>query len=151
MWAELILLRPLFPGKTESEQFDLICRIIGTPSETTWRDIHELPNATTMLMSCFVNAGNIRTSFQGSTIPAYYVDIFERLLCADPAKRSSARLALGHRFFMQSMEKGGEEEVLRIDQNASFHEYQTKKRKYDALRMNRESVIVKPPSVVERR
>ena len=31
--AEMCLHRPLFPGKTEAEQMDLIMKVVGTPTE----------------------------------------------------------------------------------------------------------------------
>ena len=41
--AELILRKPLFPGKTELEQLELIFKVVGTPSKHTWPKHQELP------------------------------------------------------------------------------------------------------------
>lgn len=131
-------MRPLFQGKIEAEQFDFICKIIGTPTDTTWCDIFELPNAASMLMSCSVYSTNLQTSCGGS-MPPVCVDLLERLLCADPSKRCSARLALGNRYFVQTQGRAGDADALRLEQSASFHEFQTKKRKFDAMRNARDS------------
>jgi serine/threonine protein kinase len=143
VFAELLILKPLFPGKAEPEQFELICKLIGLPTESTWVGMSALPGAGTMLAAAAAAAGvhhsNIRTACAG-VIPSVFLDLLERLLVADPGKRSSARLALGNRFFLQNLGKPGESAgALRIDPTASFHEYQTKKRKHDALRENANS------------
>jgi len=41
--AELILKKPLFPGKTEVDQLDLIFRVLGTPSDDNWTQGRDLP------------------------------------------------------------------------------------------------------------
>ena len=41
--AELILCKPLFPGKTELEQLDLIFKVVGTPTDKTWPGHDKLP------------------------------------------------------------------------------------------------------------
>ena len=41
--AELELGKPLMPGRTEVEQMDLICQVIGTPTEFSWAEATELP------------------------------------------------------------------------------------------------------------
>ena len=49
MLAELELSRPMLPGKTELEQLELICRVMGTPTEATWPGLSSLPNYETLL------------------------------------------------------------------------------------------------------
>jgi len=46
--AELVLRKPLFPGKTELEQLDLVFRVMGTPSAATWPSHAELPRFETL-------------------------------------------------------------------------------------------------------
>lgn len=36
--AELYMLRPLFPGNSESDMIKRVCRILGTPNMSTWPD-----------------------------------------------------------------------------------------------------------------
>lgn len=42
--AELVLREPIFRGKTELEQLDLIFRAVGSPTEESWPDIKTLKN-----------------------------------------------------------------------------------------------------------
>jgi cyclin-dependent kinase 12/13 len=43
IFAEILLRRPLFPGKDEMEQIQRICNVCGTPSETTWPGVMKYP------------------------------------------------------------------------------------------------------------
>jgi len=36
--AELYMQRPLFPGKNELDQLEVLCRILGTPTVDDWND-----------------------------------------------------------------------------------------------------------------
>lgn len=38
------ILRPLFPGDSEIDQLFRIFRILGTPTDTTWPGLHQLPD-----------------------------------------------------------------------------------------------------------
>merc|ERR1719197_2023245 len=44
IFAEMVNGRPLFPGNTDSEQLQKIFKVLGTPDETIWPTIHELPD-----------------------------------------------------------------------------------------------------------
>lgn len=81
--AELELLRPLFPGKTEADQLELICKALGTLGDETFPGVSKLPNYDNMLknMPKYANAmkslyaGRISTAAQG---------LLERILVVDP-------------------------------------------------------------------
>ncbi|KAK1588534.1 hypothetical protein Q3G72_024400 [Acer saccharum] len=34
--AELLMLRPLFPGRNASDQMSVMCRVLGSPTTETW-------------------------------------------------------------------------------------------------------------------
>lgn len=40
--AELYMMRPIFPGASELDQFNKIVQVLGTPSEKDWSDGHRL-------------------------------------------------------------------------------------------------------------
>ena len=40
--AELFTMRPLFPGQSEADQMNQICRVLGTPTKLVWPDGHKL-------------------------------------------------------------------------------------------------------------
>merc|ERR1712217_1013909 len=44
IFAEMVNGRPLFPGNTDSDQLQKIFKILGTPNETHWPTIAELPD-----------------------------------------------------------------------------------------------------------
>merc|ERR1712007_219924 len=43
IFREMVTGRPLFPGSTDSDQLQKIFKVLGTPNETTWHRITELP------------------------------------------------------------------------------------------------------------
>jgi serine/threonine protein kinase len=40
--AELYLMKPIFPGKNQVDQFSTICRVLGTPDDNEWEDANRL-------------------------------------------------------------------------------------------------------------
>jgi serine/threonine protein kinase len=40
--AELFTMRPLFPGQSEADQMNQICKVLGTPSKLQWAEGHKL-------------------------------------------------------------------------------------------------------------
>lgn len=36
--AELYMQRPIFPGKSELDQLDILCRYLGTPTVDEWNE-----------------------------------------------------------------------------------------------------------------
>jgi serine/threonine protein kinase len=121
--AEMAIMRPLMPGKTEMEQFDMICRLTGTPSEATWPDISQLPHAEYMLGEVAKYTSDIRSTLT-NVVSSSVIDILERILVHDPSRRCSARAALGMRFF-HACPKPHEMPPLSVPGGASFHEFET--------------------------
>jgi len=44
IFAEMVNGRPLFPGNADADQLQKIFKVLGTPSDTTWPTITELPD-----------------------------------------------------------------------------------------------------------
>ena len=89
-----MILRPLFQGDSEIDQLYRIFRQFGTPDETTWKNIHQLPD--------------YKESFPKwepkSLPPRLYsdsdaIDLFQKMTKYDPDERISARKALDHKYF----------------------------------------------------
>jgi serine/threonine protein kinase len=89
-----MLLRPLFQGDSEIDQLYRIFRQFGTPDETTWKNVNQLPD--------------FKDSFpkwEKSTLPTRIypdinaIELFSKMLRYDPEDRVSARDALEHPFF----------------------------------------------------
>jgi len=48
VFGELLQNSPLLVGKSELNQLELMCRLLGSPSERIWRGFSDLPNVKTM-------------------------------------------------------------------------------------------------------
>jgi len=93
IFAELLLGEPLFKGKSQIEQIDLIFRTMG------WSDkIAEISNTDVEdFYSIFAGlsfTGGVYLSDEG-------IDLLEQMLACDPAKRITAADALNHSWFQE--------------------------------------------------
>lgn len=89
-----MMLRPMFQGDSEIDQLYRIFRQFGTPDETVWKNINELPD--------------YKASFpqweRQILPPRMYndndaIELFTQMTKYDPDERMSARDSLAHRYF----------------------------------------------------
>ncbi|XP_049851673.1 uncharacterized protein LOC126326561 [Schistocerca gregaria] len=98
MWSvgcimgELYLNQPIFPGKDEVEQINMIIKQVGWSNECPWLSD---PRVSDLITS--KGDGELRKTFRGIGIPG--LDLLTKLLRLDPAKRISAKKALVHQYF----------------------------------------------------
>ena len=52
--AEFYLLRPIFPGQSETDQLYKICAVLGSPTQAQWPEGHRLANALGFSFPSFV-------------------------------------------------------------------------------------------------
>ncbi|XP_006352417.1 cyclin-dependent kinase G-2-like isoform X4 [Solanum tuberosum] len=105
--AEMLCKEPLFNGKSEVDQIDKIFRILGTPNETIWPGFSKLPGVKVNFVKHQFN--NLRNKFQSPTtsfmgkpdLSESGLDLLNKLLTYDPAKRLSADAALNHEWFRE--------------------------------------------------
>lgn len=93
--AELLVGKPIMPGRTEVEQLHKIFKLCGSPSEEFWRK-SKLPHATV-----FKPQHPYRRCV-GETfgdLPTSTFALLDRLLAIDPADRGTAASALKSEFF----------------------------------------------------
>lgn len=86
--------RPLFQGDSEIDQLYRIFRQFGTPDESVWKNIRQMPD--------------YKESFpkwESQALPARMyndndaIDLFSQMMKYDPDERISARDSLSHRYF----------------------------------------------------
>jgi cyclin-dependent kinase 10 len=101
--AELVTSQPLLPGKDESEEMNLICGLIGVPSETTWAGFRRLPWASKYQppsQQILRGKEDLPTRFKDER-PGL-IQLLTSLLQYNPDKRLTMREALKHRYFEEA-------------------------------------------------
>ena len=94
IFAELARKQPLFPGDSELQQLLHIFKLLGTPSEDVWpgvtrlRDWHEFPQWKPQDLSKVI-----------PPLDSHGIDLLQKMLVYDPAKRIHATEALEHPYF----------------------------------------------------
>lgn len=93
--AELFMLKPLFPGTSESDQFFKILNILGTPTSSEWPDFSKLAQKRGLhpTMSSGVDLASLMPDASQDAI-----DFIKQCLEYDPKNRPSASRLLQHRF-----------------------------------------------------
>ncbi|HLD77833.1 MAG TPA: CDC2/CDK family serine/threonine-protein kinase, partial [archaeon] len=94
--ANLLLKRTLFPGKSELDQLDLIFRVCGTPTRESWPEWTSSPWFRDARPATEYPRRFAQTFRDCSPLA---VDLLERMLQLDPARRCSAAEALAHPWF----------------------------------------------------
>jgi len=94
--AELFLMRPLFPGSSETDEILKICSVLGPPSETVFPDGVKLAQKMGIRFPSSVGCG-LAAAIPNA--PPDALDFIKHLLHLDPHKRPSAKVALQHPFF----------------------------------------------------
>ncbi|XP_016550434.1 cyclin-dependent kinase F-4-like [Capsicum annuum] len=94
--AELLTLRPLFPGSSEADEIYKICSVIGTPSKSEWAHGHELAAA---INYQFPQIPGVNLSILLPSASDDAVNLITSLCSWDPLKRPTAAEVLQHRFF----------------------------------------------------
>ncbi|CAF3730607.1 unnamed protein product [Rotaria sordida] len=137
--AELILLKPLFPGETTYNQLNKIFDIIGTPDSKT------LQETCTPEVSAYMSRLELKpkknfnelfgyqidpsTGKTISGVSAQGVDLLDRLLSFDPRQRPTAEQALDHPFLECCHDPNDEptiEPLIDEYQNAEYTEEEWK-------------------------
>ena len=124
--AELELGRPIFPGKCELEELDIICRILGTPGEDTWSGIKQCPEYCSMLETAPKYTSTLSQCFTGR-LTEPMLKFLERILVHDPNKRFTAKACIESSFFVtQPLPPNDPRELDQLHLSSDLHEFQTK-------------------------
>ncbi|ELT89061.1 hypothetical protein CAPTEDRAFT_159953 [Capitella teleta] len=95
IFAEMVTRKALFPGDSEIDQLFRIFRTLGTPDESLWPGVTQLPDYKNTFpkwppqdLRCLL--ANMEASGQ---------DLLTRMLLYEPSRRLSAKRALQHEYF----------------------------------------------------
>ncbi|XP_078492047.1 LOW QUALITY PROTEIN: uncharacterized protein LOC100184330 [Ciona intestinalis] len=101
IFAEFLNKKPLFPGKSETMQLNLIFKELGTPSEKIWPGYNDLPivKKTTFVEYPY---NTLRKRFGATDISQKGFDLLNRFLTYSPERRISAYNALKHDWFLET-------------------------------------------------
>ena len=92
IFAEMAQKRPLFAGDSEIDQIFKIFRINGTPKESVWPGISNLPD----FKPTFPKWSASPLSKHVPNLDPLGIDLLSQMICYDPTQRISAEDALNH-------------------------------------------------------
>lgn len=99
IFAELLAMSALFPGKSEVDQLNRIFNYLGTPNERIWPGYDQLPLVKKMTFTEFP-VSQLRKKF--STLTSELgLSLLQGLLTYDPKQRLTAETALKHNYFKE--------------------------------------------------
>lgn len=91
----MVTKRPLFHGDSEIDQLFRIFRILGTPTEKNWPGVSQLQDYKTDFPRW--NGEGLKKAVP--QMDEVGLDLLEKMLIYNPAKRISAKAALDHPYF----------------------------------------------------
>ncbi|CAH8498079.1 unnamed protein product [Schistosoma rodhaini] len=98
IFAEFLLQRPLFPGKGEVDELNIIFRDLGTPTERIWPGVSQLPGIKKCVFTEYPY-NQLRRRFTEKQISDQGFDLLNSFLTYCPDKRITAEKALVHSYF----------------------------------------------------
>eukprot|EP00200_Dunaliella_tertiolecta_P003188 CAMPEP_0202345030 /NCGR_PEP_ID=MMETSP1126-20121109/4445_1 /ASSEMBLY_ACC=CAM_ASM_000457 /TAXON_ID=3047 /ORGANISM="Dunaliella tertiolecta, Strain CCMP1320" /LENGTH=591 /DNA_ID=CAMNT_0048936279 /DNA_START=174 /DNA_END=1949 /DNA_ORIENTATION=- len=135
IFAELLVGKPIFPGKEEIDQLDKIFQIMGTPTPETWPGVEKLPLWANIAKGRY---GDVRlrkwvrdmTARTGQQpVKESAIQLMEKMLTLDPSKRCTALEAFQDPWFWNSDPDPCDPKDLPC--KGSSHEFTMKKRRHE--------------------
>ena len=99
IFAELLAMTALFPGKSEVDQLNRIFKDLGTPNERVWPGYDQLPLPKKMTFTDYP-ISQLRKKFATLT-SELGLSLLQGLLTYDPKQRLTAEVALKHSYFKE--------------------------------------------------
>ncbi|KAK7319980.1 hypothetical protein RJT34_04709 [Clitoria ternatea] len=99
IFAELLTLRPLFPGTSDIDQLSRIISVLGNLDEDAWPGCSKLPDYGIISFSKVENPVSLEVCLPNRSPDE--VSLVKRLVCYDPAKRASVMELLTDKYFSE--------------------------------------------------
>ena len=131
--AELVLSKPIFPGKSATDQFLEIMKVLGTPTSEQMKIMNQKSKGNSKLPK--IKAVPWEEYFKGITNDELYIDLISKLLVYEPQKRLRPYEALLHPYFDELKQK-----EVKLPENKSLpkHLFQFKQCEID---FDKESIM----------
>ncbi|XP_015606863.1 cyclin-dependent kinase 11A isoform X2 [Cephus cinctus] len=100
IFAELLRMEALFPGKSEIDQLNRIFKELGTPSDRVWPGYSKLPMVQKIPFAHYP-VNNLRQRFSLS-LSDLGIELLNKFLTYDPQQRIAAEDALKHGYFTEA-------------------------------------------------
>jgi len=94
IFGEMASGRPLFPGTSDHDQVLRIFKILGTPTETSWPTMIDLPE----YKSDWPKFEPVALQSIAPSLDELGIDLLNRMLQYEPSRRTSAKDALDHEY-----------------------------------------------------
>lgn len=97
IFAELLTLKPLFPGTADIDQLSKIINVLGNLDERAWPGCSELPDYRIISFSNVENPPGVEACLPNRS--ADEVSLVKNLVCYDPARRATTMELLQDKYF----------------------------------------------------
>ncbi|XP_057326114.1 cyclin-dependent kinase 11B-like isoform X1 [Microplitis mediator] len=101
IFAELIRMEALFPGKSEIDQLQKIFKELGSPNDRIWPGYSKLPVVSKIPFTQSYPVNNLRQRFS-LKLSDNGIELLNKMLTYDPAQRITAEDSLQHPYFTET-------------------------------------------------